>query len=243
MIETLVALQAIDSRHQNLLRQIDEHEAELASLRTEVGTRQQELETMRVAVAAIATKRRELEALTQDEERRLKDRRMRIDRIRNDRELDAAQREIDGLKEALGRHEEELIAVMEQSETSEASILITAGECSAREGELAAVDERCTLVVRTLRADIQTDSLEREQLATRIEAGQLRRYETLRQRDRRAGLAVVEMREGCCVGCQMRLPPQLANEILAGRSSIACCPRCNRIVFHRDDSESAATSA
>ncbi len=241
MIETLVALQAIDTRHRGLLRQIDEHEAELATLRTEIGTRQQELETMRAAVAGIATKRRELEALTQDEERRLKDRRMRIDRIRNDRELDAAQREIDGLKDALSRHEEELIAVMEQSETSEASIVIAAGECTAREGELAAVDERCTLVVRTLRADLETDRLEREQLATRIEADQLRRYETLRQRGE--GLAVVEMRGGCCVGCRMRLPHQLANEIMAGGGPIACCPRCNRIVFHRDDGESTATSA
>ena len=61
--------------------------------------------------------------------------------------------------------------------------------------------------------------------------GELRRkYEMIFSR--RGGLAVVEIREGACQGCRIRVPPQLFNEIQRNEHVILC-PSCQRILFWR----------
>ena len=55
-----------------------------------------------------------------------------------------------------------------------------------------------------------------------------KRYEMLL--DRRAGIAIVEARNGTCLGCHMHLPPQLFNSLFTAKE-IMSCPHCNRMMF------------
>jgi hypothetical protein len=48
--------------------------------------------------------------------------------------------------------------------------------------------------------------------------------------DRRGGMAVVEARNGACLGCNMHLPPQLFNSLFQTQE-IQSCPHCNRLLF------------
>ena len=56
---------------------------------------------------------------------------------------------------------------------------------------------------------------------------------------RRGGLAVVEIREGICQGCRMRVPPQLFNEIQRNEQVILC-PSCQRMLYWRAEREEAS---
>jgi predicted nucleic acid-binding Zn-ribbon protein len=68
----------------------------------------------------------------------------------------------------------------------------------------------------------------REQYTALVPADILRRYE--RVKSRREGIAICEVQNGHCKGCNMTIPPQLFNVILR-RDSLEICPSCNRYVY------------
>jgi len=48
------------------------------------------------------------------------------------------------------------------------------------------------------------------------------------------GLAVVEVKDSVCMGCNMNIPPQLYVEVRKGEE-IFTCPQCRRFLFFRYD--------
>ncbi|EKD38700.1 MAG: hypothetical protein ACD_75C00638G0001, partial [uncultured bacterium] len=71
--------------------------------------------------------------------------------------------------------------------------------------------------------------LQRNEQATKIKAGTLRKYNTLRER--RNGKAVVNVVDGVCQGCFMAIPPQLYNQLLRGDQLLEC-PTCQRMIHY-----------
>ncbi len=53
-------------------------------------------------------------------------------------------------------------------------------------------------------------------------------------REKRGGIAVTNVRNGVCLGCNMNIPPQLFIEVTKNKQLIQC-PSCNRILFFRED--------
>jgi len=238
VIETLARLQAIDRRNRERGLEIEEIERRSAELANELQTKRTHLDTARADAESLGVRRRELEALVQEEERRLKERRMRLTRIRNDREQEAARREIDGLKELTSHHEEELLTLMEQTEAADGGVRALDAEFQTLDEQSRSHQAASAGRADQLRGEIEADRGEREQVAGLLGDSIRRRYEQIFAR--RGGLAVVEMRKDICLGCHMSVPPQLANEIRKGQS-VHTCPSCHRILFWRVDSDEAAT--
>ena len=59
-----------------------------------------------------------------------------------------------------------------------------------------------------------------------------RKYQLLFER--RDGRAVVQAKQGACLGCNMHLPPQLFNSLLQV-PDIQACPHCNRLLYVPDE--------
>lgn len=237
VIDTLVNLQEIDRRNRERTLKIEELEKTSAELASEHAAKLGEVEIARANAESTGVQRRELEAVLQEEERRLKDRRMRLTRIRNDKEHEAAQREIDGLKELSSRHEEELITLLEQTESVDGGLKAMEEELQAIADRIQAHAEESKGQVETLQREIASEQSERERVAGLLKPNVRKRYETVFAR--RAGLAVVEMTRDICTGCNMAVPPQMANEIRKGQT-LHACPSCQRILFWRIDGEEAS---
>lgn len=237
VIDTLVNLQEIDRRNRERTLKIEEIEKGATDLAAEHAAKLTEVEAIRASADSTAVQRRELEAVLQEEERRLKERRMRLTRIRNDKELDAAQREIDGLKELSSRHEEELITILEQGESVDGGLKEIEEELQGIADRQAAHDAESAGQVDALNKEIEAEKAERERIAGLLRPNIRKRYETVFSR--RQGLAVVEMVSDICTGCNMSTPPQMANEIRKGQSLIEC-PSCQRMLFWRIESDEAS---
>jgi len=162
---------------------------------------------------------------------------MRLTRIRNDKELEASQREIDGLKEMSSRHEEEFITILEQGESVDGGLRTVEEELREIEERARAHAEESKGRLAELHSEIESERAERERIAALLKPNVRKRYEQVFER--RAGLAVVEMIRDICTGCHMAVPPQMANEIRKGQSLIAC-PSCHRILFWRIDGDEAS---
>ena len=235
-IEVLATLQVVDQSLRAKTLEVTDGEGRVAALEAAVRSQEAVTSTAREELAQLTQRQRDLEGRLAAAEARMKDRRMRITRIRNDKELGLAKREVELLKEEIGTLETELVNVMELVEAVSAKLRqaesALAGLTAERDGEASALREKLT----RLAAEIERERATRSELVQTVDGDLRRKYERIFSR--RGGLAVVEVREGTCQGCRMRVPPQLFNEIQRNEKVILC-PSCQRMLYCRAEGEEA----
>ena len=230
-IELLIDLQVID-------RDLRVRSEAIASLRAGVHEIEARMAEESSALALcdaertpLDTRRREIEAILADASSKMTERRMRLNRIRTEKEAAAIHREIEVAKEETEELEEELIgdqglyALLKALNERAAELQEAIDKLQAeRDAEHARVEIEASKIADTMGAD----QARRESVARGLDAALRKRYETIFER--RRGLAVVEIEDGACVGCHMSIAPQMANEIRRNESVIAC-PSCHRILY------------
>lgn len=227
-IEILASLQTVD-------REIKEQTGLKQGLLAELQAKEQEIQAKQKEVLALAAAcvdkeklRVEKDRVFQDEGKKAMDKRMRMNRIKNAKELQALQREIDTMRHSNGELEEELIRIMQDIDATKASK-------AAKEAEMAALQEAWEKQRQDLAGQIGVideaviEALARRQnIASQLARDLISRYELIFSR--RGGTAVVEVAAGICQGCFMNIPPQMGIEIVRS-DKIHLCPSCQRIVY------------
>ena len=235
-IEMLATLQTVDQSLRAKTLEISEAEGRVAALEEAVRAQTTATDTVRDEVKGLGTRQRDLEGRLTAAEAKMKDRRMRITRIRNDKELGLAKREVDLLKEETANLETELVAVMEENEASAAKLQGLESELARLTGERDAEADALREKQNRLAAEIERERATRTELVEGVDGDLRRKYEMIFSR--RGGVAVVEVRGGTCQGCRMRVPPQLFNEIQRNQTVILC-PSCQRMLYWRAEVEEA----
>jgi hypothetical protein len=235
-IEFLARLQLIDQSLRAKTLEVTEGQARVDALESAVQAETAAASAARGELAALGTRQRDLEGRLTAAEAKMKDRRMRITRIRNDKELGLAKREVELLKEETSGLETELVEVMEQAEAATAKVTGVETELArlvaARDGEVSALRGR----LEQLNGEIERERALRNELSETVDQELRQRSEMIFSR--RGGVAVVEIRDGICQGCRMRVPPQLFNEIQR-KQQVILCPSCQRMLYWRSESEAA----
>lgn len=230
-IDRLAALQDLD-------RRLKERRDRMTALAGEADGFEADLLRKRQAVATLTAERDALELRRAEMDRQLelsgakiRDNRMRMNRIRNSTELLALQREIDLSKEANAQTEEELLRVMETVETLTAQLVTAQEALQTIESEAAEVVADRRAQAAALRQEVEAEIGARDELAGGMDPQLRSKYEQIF--DRRGGNAVVAAVDGICTGCRMRIPPQFYNELLKFPDNVRQCPNCHRILFCR----------
>jgi len=227
-IEILASLQTVDRevKEQTGLKQ--GLLSELQTREREIQAKQKEVDALTAACAEKEKLRSDKDRVFQDEGKKAMDKRMRMNRIKNSKELQALQREIDLMRQSNGDLEEELIKIMQEIDAIKTSI-------QGKEAEMAALREAWQSQQQELEGQIRgidqavSEALSRRQsIAANLARDLISRYELIFSR--RGGTAVVEVAGGICQGCFMNIPPQLSNEIIRS-DKIHLCPSCQRIVY------------
>lgn len=152
---------------------------------------------------------------------------------RNEKENKAAQREIDAIRKNISDREKEAIEVMEAIEQYRVAIEEHTHEFGELEKHLKATEEEGNARIAAVDAKIAETASRREQLASRVPQKLLRQYERIHKR---LGVALVEVVDGSCTGCNMSLPPQMYNELQRGEK-LFTCPQCVRILIYKKKEE------
>jgi len=231
-IELLVDLQTVDQQLRDRTEAIDALRRQAAELQAELDEQRKVLEATRAERVALESRRRELEGMLSDEESKMKDRRMRLSRIRNEKEAAAVRREIELGKEGNQKLEEELLTCFEALDGVTARESETQTTFDALHQRRSEQQTFVDAEIGTLSNGLDEARQRRAQLAAAVDGDLRRKYETIFVK--RRGVAVVEVRGGSCVGCHMRVAPQLFNEIQRNQRVISC-PNCNRILYCRPE--------
>jgi predicted nucleic acid-binding Zn-ribbon protein len=192
--------------------------------------RKQEIEALTAACAAKEKLRQEKERLLHDESQKATDKRMRMNRIKNVKELQALQREIDQIRQANGEAEEELLVVMVEIDGLKGEIKAKQETLLAAQQDWQQKQEALQAQIAAIDQAVDKASIRRLSIAEEIDASLMSRYELIFSR--RGGTAVVEVTGGICQGCYMNIPPQLWNEIIRSEK-VNLCPSCQRILHYK----------
>ncbi len=178
-ITRLMDLQAVDRRMQELEQSLTTIAGRVEQLRDETQKNQAEFDRLTGEDAESAAARTKLERELAEGEARIRNKRMRLNLVRNDKELQALTHEVDALKENNQRLESELLAMMEGVDTRAAKIKELDGAVEKGRSELAAAEKEIAAQVEELKATLAKTRHEREQLTASIDAGLLQRYEMI----------------------------------------------------------------
>lgn len=229
-IEILASLQNVD-------REIREKSSVKVVLLAEIQKKEEEIQTKRADIALFRAEwsekdkqRQEKEQLLQEESKKATEKRMRMNRIKNIKELQALQREIDQIKLGNSQLEEELIKLLEEAESYASALRAKEEELKQLEAAWREKQGEIEAQVAGIERAVAEASALRQAIATRLNRELIERYELIFSR--RGGMAVVTVSDGICQGCYMNIPPQLWNEIIKSEKLILC-PSCHRILYSK----------
>ena len=227
-VALLAQLQRVDQSLKSNTEAVAARRSALEQLDAQIAAQQAQVTSAEAALAALERRQRDLDAQLTDAENKMKDRRMRIARIRNDKELGLVRREIDTLKELTGTVETELLALMEQIEQGRTAVEASRQALGAVQAARDLEAEELEATIARVAAAIEEDRSRRDTLLAAVDGDLHRRYELIFSR--RGGVAVVGVRGGTCQGCHMNVPPQLFNQIQRN-DQVFLCPSYQRILY------------
>jgi predicted nucleic acid-binding Zn-ribbon protein len=149
-------------------------------------------------------------------------------RVRNTREADAVDRELETIRRLMKERETERDTLREVIAKRRSSI--EKHEREFKELETIAATEKQKSDARVAELSKQREQIlaGRGALATKVPADVMRRYEMIRSK--RQGLGVAAIKDSTCSGCFVVLAPQQVIAIQRAED-FAQCPRCQRILY------------
>jgi predicted nucleic acid-binding Zn-ribbon protein len=165
-----------------------------------------------------------------------------LDGVKTNKEYTGLQHEIELVSQAIREIEDQILGQMEEGDTIK-SQLDDAQRIKERE-EKVLLDEK--QVIQTegnkLEAEINELKGKRQQWVSQIRPEIMEEYDRLVTH--RKGVALAEARDAMCQECQVRIRPQLFQEIRRN-DTIIHCENCNRIFFYMPppDAEKAQLEA
>jgi hypothetical protein len=228
-LKAVVEVQQLDQQVAGLTVQIDSLPAQIQTLQSQLDDFIHAHEERKKRLAANLKERKDLEGEIQFIQEKITKHKDQLYQVKTNEQYRAMLKEIEGEEGNIRAIEDQLLEKMIEAEDIQKHIQ----EAAARlDGEKA----RVAAEIKRLQEERQKDLEEREhlqarrkELAATLSASVLELYERIRTY--RTGAAVAEVRDGLCTACNVRLRPQIYNEVRSNAAVLAC-ENCSRIVYY-----------
>jgi len=231
-LELLWELQKIDLSLRGIKEERDRYPKEIKKLDENQNIEKERVQKEREKIELLEKERRRKEGHLNLEQEKIKRAEGRMFEVKTNKEYQALLSEIEAIKEANGREEEEILQVMDEIDELKKDL-------SKREKEMAITLEKIGGEKRKMEERMaQDDSVWKQQMERRevvskqIESKLLKLYNTLKEK--RQGIGVVSVKQETCQGCFVNVPPQMFIEVQKNNTLIRC-PNCNRILYWEGD--------
>ncbi len=216
---------ALQAEKEGLLAEIAGLEQQVAGVQSEIAAKQGELSTLE------EEKHRLEESLVAETDNIARSE-ARLKEIKTQKEYQAVSKEVSTAKKLKTELEEQILQKIGQTDELKVDIAGREENLRALEENVAGQKDEVQKKIEQLEAAISADTTAREAAAKGLPSSVMRRYGLLREQ--RRGIAVVEAKDGYCLGCNMQLPPQLYNTLFRGDDLITC-PHCQRVLLLRQE--------
>jgi hypothetical protein len=227
-LERLIRLQQLDDFVERARRTIAEHPARVQGLDDRLNAVREQFAAARQRVADGQAARRALEkdlATVQARLSRFKDQLMEV---KTNREYQAMQKEIEAAQQDVRAIEDRILERMVEADDLAAAVKQAESAQAAARKEIDGERREMEAGVARLQDDLQRSGGQRDAILAEISPEALAIYQTVARK--RKGIAVAEARNGLCTICQVRLRPQVFNDVLRN-DSIIQCESCQRVLY------------
>ena len=231
-LNSLYELQEIDLRIDGLDGEKGQLLAEAQALETRLAEAREKIATRQEEAVALDAEKAGLETSLAAENENIVRSESHLKEIKTQKEYQAVSKEISGAKKLIAELEDQILQKINALEELTGDIAKKQADLAELEANVALQQGEVQLRVEKLQAGIAADAATREETVKGLPASVMKRYARLR--DQRKGVAVVEAKEGNCMGCNMHLPPQLYNTLFRA-DEVITCPHCQRILVMRLD--------
>lgn len=227
-IELLIKVQALDTQAYELNLLKGEKPRALEEFRQAVQLEKDSLARAKEDLKAIQLKKKDKELELQKKEEEVKKFQTQLYQIKSNKEYKALVGQIEGLKADDSVLEEEIIVFFD--EIDKANKEISEAEDNLKEEEVKLKEAEETLKKEISQINSEQDKLrgEKEKIISNIDKIILGKYEHILKN--KNGLAMTELVNGICQGCNMNVPPQVINEIKM-KKELIICENCSRILY------------
>lgn len=240
----LVDVQEIDAEIAIIKKDSNQYPRQLKTEEKKLEEARGQVETLQSEITEMDVERKELENNLKMEVAKLKKWEARLSDIRNQREYVALSREIESAKRQNKDTEERVLELMGTAEEKGKLLETLSDDLAVLEVDYDQLKSEIDQTMAEVNAKLKVLEEKRDERLVGIPANLVKRYQLIR--DKRAGVALVPVKDGGCQGCYMQLPPQLYN-VLMRMDSIEVCPSCARIIYWdgltlKEENEHAAAS-
>ena len=231
-LELLWELQKIDLTLKRINEERDRFPKEMKKLDERQNIEKEKIQKEKEKIESLEKERRQKEKHLNTEQEKIKRTEGRMFEVKTNKEYQALLNEIEAVKEATNREEEEILQILEEIDELKKDLL-------KREKEVTATLEKNERERKKIQEKMdQGDGLWKEQkerrevLSKQLESGLFKLYNTLKEK--RQGVGVVNVKAETCQGCFMNIPPQMFIEVQKNNALVRC-PNCNRILYWEGD--------
>lgn len=176
---------------------------------------------------ALEKERRRKEGELNEEGERIKKTKGRLFEVKTNKEYQALLHEIELMENSTGKKEDEILAILEETDQLGESVSEREGALVVVEKEIRAEISETEEKLGRLVEEIAATEKRREDIIKTLDKELMRAYETLKAR---RGTALAAVKRGACQGCYVNIPPQMFNEVRRNDRLIRC-PNCSRFLY------------
>jgi hypothetical protein len=226
-ILALEELAAVDADLKALDEQIQKERGTLGTLRESLKQLEEKLSGDRSKLANLEKARNDLVLEVRTMMQQLEHSREKMGRARNEREANAAQRELEELRKLMRDREDEIGRLTTDTEAARQQIEATEAEAKKIQDELGANEGDTEARLASTERERAERGAGRDAIVKKVPPAIFRRYDMVRQK---RGTGLAQTSDGTCKACHMALPPQLFHR-LRREPMLEQCPSCNRVIY------------
>lgn len=227
-IKSLVELQSVDSDAYLLKKELAAQPAVQKKLEAEFEAKKVHLKKAEEDLRHAQSKQKDKENDLASKEEKIKKLQVQLYSLKSNKEYQAMELEIKGLKADNSVLEEEIIRQIDAVDEVKKKVAQekeqVAGEEKKFKDELEVLKKRAA----ELTAQVAALDEKRKSFIANVDPKVLPQYERILQK--REGLAIAPVKKSSCGGCNMELPPQMINEIRM-QDKLIFCESCSRILY------------
>jgi predicted nucleic acid-binding Zn-ribbon protein len=228
-LDFLVKLQDLDIRGRALNAKLAEFPTACASLERRLDDYNASLLAKEEHLDALKKRYRESENRIQDLTVQIAKSDEKLHAVKTNKEYQSSLKEIEDLKTKVSGIEDGMLEDLEAIESAENEVHRARQEIEDLRNDIAGELEAINAGAEQDRRELADVEQQYAQRTADIQGPLLSKYETIRAKQPDA-VAVCEVIEAVCQGCNVNIPPQLFND-LQRRSKLILCPKCMRILY------------
>ena len=231
-LRTIYEAQKIDTRIIGFQKTVEHAPQQIEAMKNELFDLAEKLSRQKEIADELEKERRKKEKDLDVDKEKIKKLEAKLYDVKTNKEYQALLKEIETIKNENDRTEEDVIMLMEKVEELHRDSETTSVDLEKRQVEIEKEIAGLEKEIASIGKNISKLTKERNNLLAVVNESLRTAYEMLREK--RAGVAVVNVKDGVCLGCYMNIPPQFFIEVTRN-SQVNRCPSCSRIFYFADE--------